>query len=62
MSYHAVHNALYSDQHLNHYDEDIAKLKEDAKGFSGFYEIGRGRYDLTVILDEFDYGSTWDHS
>nr|DAP21658.1 MAG TPA: Bifunctional 3'-phosphoadenosine 5'-phosphosulfate synthetase 1-kinase fold [Caudoviricetes sp.]DAX49396.1 MAG TPA: Bifunctional 3'-phosphoadenosine 5'-phosphosulfate synthetase 1-kinase fold [Caudoviricetes sp.] len=47
---------------LNHYDEDIAKLKEDAKGFSGFYEIGRGRYDLTVILDEFDYGSTWDHS
>lgn len=47
---------------LNHYDEDIAKLKEDAKDFSGFYEIGRGRYDLTVILDEFDYSSTWDHS
>ena len=47
---------------LNHYDEDIAKLKEDAKGFSGFYEIGRGRYDLTVILDEFDYSSTLDHS
>lgn len=47
---------------LNHYDEDIAKLKEDAKGFSGFYEIERGRYDLTVILDEFDYSSTLDHS
>ncbi len=47
---------------LHHYDEDIAKLKEDAKGFSGFYEISGGRYDLTVILDEFEYSSTWDHS
>lgn len=47
---------------LNHYDEDIAKLKEDAKGFSSFYEISRGRYDLTVILDEFGYSSTLDHS
>ena len=46
---------------LNHYDEDIAKLKEDANGFSGFYEISRGRYDLTVILNEFDYSSTLDH-
>ena len=47
---------------LNHYDEDIAALKEDTKSFGGFYEIGYDRYDLTVILDEFDYGSTWDHS
>ena len=47
---------------LNHYNEDIAKLKEDAKSFSGFYEISRGRYDLTVILDEFDYSSTLDYS
>lgn len=46
---------------LNHYDEDIAALKEDTKNFGGFYEIGYDRYDLTVILDEFDYGSTWDH-
>lgn len=47
---------------LNHYDEDVARLKEDAKSFSGFYEIGHDRYDLTVILDEFDYDSTWGNS
>lgn len=46
---------------LNHYDEDVAAFKEDAKHFLRAYEIGHEvdgeSYDIASILDEFEYGS-----
>lgn len=46
---------------VSHYDEDVTALKEDAKHFHGFYEIGHEpedeSYDIASVLDEFEYGS-----
>ena len=46
---------------VSHYDEDVTALKEDAKHFHGFYEIGHEpedeSYDIASVLDELEYGS-----
>lgn len=45
---------------VSYYDEDVTAFKENAKYFHGFYEIGHEpegeSYDITSILDEFEYG------
>ena len=46
---------------VSHYDEDVTALKEDAKHFHGFYEIGHEpedeSYDIASVFDEFECGS-----